>query len=64
MKLLKTSGYNLAYRNILNKKNGGVAILIKDHLKFKECDDLLVFQVGEFEKILWNYSLGKAQERL
>ena len=38
VKLLKISTYNLAYRSRLNKKNGGVAILIKDHLKFKERD--------------------------
>ena len=42
MKLLKMSGYNFAYRN------GGVAILIKNHPKFKEWDDLLVFQVSKF----------------
>ena len=36
VKLLKISGYNLGYRNRLNKKNGEVAILIKEHLKFKE----------------------------
>ena len=36
VKLLRISYYNIAYRNRLNKKNGGVAMLIKDHLKFKE----------------------------
>ena len=54
VKLLGISGYNIAYRNRLNKKNGGVAILIKDHLKFKESDDLLVIEEGEFESVLWN----------
>ena len=51
VKLLGISGYNIAYRNRLNKKNGGVAILVKDYLKFKEQDDLLVFQEGEFENV-------------
>ena len=50
-KLLKILGYNLAYRNRLNKKNAGVTILIKDHLKFKEQDYLLVFQEGECESV-------------
>ena len=46
MKLLKISGYNLAYRNTLNKKNGGVATLNKDHLKFKEQDESISVPEG------------------
>ena len=59
VKLFKISGYNLAYSNRLNKKNRGVATLIKGHLKFKEQDDLLVFQEGEFEGVFVELEFDK-----
>ena len=33
------------------QKNGGVVILLKDHLKYTLCDDLSVFKEGEFESV-------------
>ena len=59
VKLLNISRDNLSYRNRLNIKNGGVAILIKDHLKFIEWDDLLVFQEGKFESVFVELEFGK-----
>ena len=51
-KIINMTGYNMIYKNGKTKKNGGFAILLKDHLKYTMCDDLSVFKEGEFESVL------------
>ena len=49
--LFNLPGYNLICKNRQSKSKGGVAIYLRDHLKFKVRDDLSIFIEGEFESI-------------
>ena len=44
-------GYNLIYKNRTQKKQGGVAIFIKDKYNFKVREDLSIFKEGEVESL-------------
>ena len=61
MKFLGISGYDIANRKRLNKKNEGMAILIKDHLKSK---NKMIYQCSRrvnLRVFLWNWKLIKTQ---
>ena len=49
--LCNIDGYTLMYKNRTNKSRGGVAIFIKNAIKFKERQDLSIFDEGKFESI-------------
>ena len=48
-KMINIPRYNMTYKN--GGKNGGVAILLKGHLKYTSHDDLSVFKEGKFESV-------------
>ncbi len=48
---MNISGFAYVYKNRQNLKRGGVGILIRNDISFKQREDLSTFVEGEFETI-------------
>ncbi len=49
--LFEIPGYNFISKHRKNLKGGGVAIYIRETIKYKNRDDISIFQEGEFESV-------------
>ena len=61
-KVINMPEYNMIYKNRKTEKNGGVAVLLKDHLKYTIHDDLSVFKEGEFESGFTTFHFKKGHD--
>ena len=52
-------GYSLVERHRTNTRGGGVAVLVKNGIKYKELDDLTVFSEGLLESLFLEINLNK-----
>ena len=60
-KLYNIPGYNMIYRNRINKQRGGVLIYILEKYKYSEDAKLSIFHEGEFESIFAEVEYNKCK---